>query len=166
MRVWSLFERRNPGAARGKAQDRFVEIMETGISIGNPLLTAVQLVPLSVERNTPSKVPAKRFVSLTASAKTKPPHGPFVRTHCPRALTDISMTTRQISITCESSSRFTSSIIRECEESVPEGCLGSVSLVKLTSYLSWVCTSGLGVKLSGILSDDKRIALWIHPPPR
>jgi hypothetical protein len=35
-----------------------------------PLLTAVQLVPLFVERYTPKSIPAKRFVPLTSSEKT------------------------------------------------------------------------------------------------
>ena len=33
-------------------------------------MTAVQIVPLFVERNTPTEVPAKRFVPLTAREKT------------------------------------------------------------------------------------------------
>ena len=38
----------------------------------NPLLTAVQLEPLLVERNTPPlSVPAKRFVPEMASAETE-----------------------------------------------------------------------------------------------
>jgi hypothetical protein len=37
----------------------------------NPVLTAVQLIPLLVERKTPPSVPAKRFVSLTAKEETE-----------------------------------------------------------------------------------------------
>src|SRR3990172_5382160 len=38
--------------------------------VGKPVLTAVQLVPLLVERKTPSSVPAKRFVPEMARAET------------------------------------------------------------------------------------------------
>jgi hypothetical protein len=35
-----------------------------------PELAAAQLLPMSVERKTPPSVPAKRFVPLTARART------------------------------------------------------------------------------------------------
>ena len=43
-----------------------------------PELTAVQLVPLLVERNTPPSVAAKMFVPLTAKQWIEPPKGPLV----------------------------------------------------------------------------------------
>src|SRR5688572_24508333 len=42
---------------------------EIAVFAGNPLFTAVQMFPLSVDKNTPSFVPAKMFVPLTAKER-------------------------------------------------------------------------------------------------
>jgi len=51
--------------------------------LDKPLLAGIQLAPLFVDKNTPPpSIPTKRLVPLDTIARTYPPVGPLVGSHC------------------------------------------------------------------------------------